>query len=664
MSTFAWSLALLGCLLILPSATCAAEPKAKVIEGLSLAVQAGSASDVSPTQGVALYVPAGATPSPFMPPGAFTAVWEGQLAVDLRGDFTFHAVTSGALKIEANGSTALEAPGDKAARVTGKSIRLNKGPNTFKVTFTSPPQGDSILRLYWSSDEIPVEPIPPGAFRFVPTAESEKAFQIHAGRELFLDFRCVKCHTTDNPASGVPELQADAPALEGIGSRRSAAWMSQWIANPRTLSATAQMPVLLHGPTAAEETESIAAHLSTLLTADRPGKEISNPGPELIEAGKKHFETFHCVACHQDPSSAEAAPGKVSLKKVNEKFLPGALASFLRSPTEHYKWIRMPDFKLTVQESESLAAFLSTQSEAKSSVPPPALGLARNGETLLQTKGCLNCHALKLENRFNAPPLAGISLESLQKGCLASGSDAPSKAPRFGFTDIERAALVSFLSTDRASLHRHVPAEFAARQVRQLNCAECHGKFDGFPPLEALGGKLKPEWTKQFIAGEIDYKPRSWIESRMPAFKTHAQGLAAGLAHLHGFAEKSLTEGAIDNEYTKIGQKLVSSENGFSCISCHGVAAMAPTQVFESVGINLAFSSERLQPEYFRRWLTNPLRIDPQTKMPLYFDQGKSPLTEVLGGDAGKQLDAIWHYIRLGRKMPPPAQAPASETEK
>lgn len=41
--------------------------------------------------------------------------------------------------------------------------------------------------------------------------------------------------------------------------------------------------------------------------------------------------------------------------------------------------------------------------------------------------------------------------------------------------------------------------------------------------------------------------------------------------------------------------------------------------------------------------------------MPVYFDEeGKSPLADVLGGDADQQLDALWQYLRLGSKMPPP----------
>jgi hypothetical protein len=77
-----------------------------------------------------------------------------------------------------------------------------------------------------------------------------------------------------------------------------------------------------------------------------------------------------------------------------------------------------------------------------------------------------------------------------------------------------------------------------------------------------------------------------------------------------------------------------------------------------SEGPNLAYSADRLLPDYFRRWVRNPLAIDPQTKMPVYFDEeGKSPLTEILGGDGDKQLAAIWEYLRLRDKMPAPRTA-------
>jgi hypothetical protein len=86
------------------------------------------------------------------------------------------------------------------------------------------------------------------------------------------------------------------------------------------------------------------------------------------------------------------------------------------------------------------------------------------------------------------------------------------------------------------------------------------------------------------------------------------------------------------------------------------VGQFGATQVFESAGVNLAYSAERLLKPFFARWLLNPTFIDPQTKMPVYFDQGMSPLSDVHEGDAVKQIHALWEYVKMGSKIPPPDQ--------
>jgi mono/diheme cytochrome c family protein len=103
------------------------------------------------------------------------------------------------------------------------------------------------------------------------------------------------------------------------------------------------------------------------------------------------------------------------------------------------------------------------------------------------------------------------------------------------------------------------------------------------------------------------------------------------------------------------GRKLVGANGGFACVSCHGVGEFGATQVFEAPGINLAKSFARLQPDFFRRWLRNPPALDPNSKMPAYFDEeGRSALADVLDGDGPKTIRAVWEYLRLGDKMPPP----------
>ncbi len=623
----------------------------KTEPGMAVTYTTGTASDTVGAPNAWLYVPAGQPPTPFLPAGKFTATFTGFIAVDLRGDYLFKVEASGAVKVELGTNTIIEFTGDgKKASDPTKPIRLSKGNNALKVTFTSPATGDAMLKLLWSEKGSLWEPVNSGMVgRAVGNESLAQQNKLRFGRETFFEARCAKCHTTE---AGAPELTMDAPGFEGIGSRRHFGWMTQWILDPKAQRANATMPKLLHGPTAQAEAEAIAAFLASQTGAAPTGEPKKDD--ESIEAAKKLVETLHCTGCHNVPDLGDPDAKKLNLTHVNAKFPPAALLAFLKNPGAHYAWTRMPDFKLKDAEAEQLAGFLSSIAPMvkQPGAPTDAAVLAR-GKTLVQTKGCLNCHALKLDNQFRAKPLSALAAATWSNGCLA---EAPAgKTPHFAFTKAEREALQAFAATDRASLKRHVPVEFAERQARNLNCTSCHGQLDGFTRYEMLGGKLKPEWMAQFIAGGIKYKPRHWLAHRMPVFPKYAADFAVGLAMTHGFPPQTPPEPPPNPELAKAGQKLIGVDGGFSCISCHSVGAVKAAQVFESEGVNFGYAAARVQRAYYERWMRGPLRIEPQTKMPVYFQEdGSSPLPDVLGGDTAKQLEAFWQFFRLGDKVTPP----------
>jgi len=402
---------------------------------------------------------------------------------------------------------------------------------------------------------------------------------------------------------------------------------------------------------------------------EEPGLKSSSRTQEANAPAKDEqsnlFDTLHCAACHDAPETKEVDPAKLSLRRLDEKFPPGQLAEFLRQPEAFYAWIRMPNFKLTAVEARELAeTLLGNADSAKSGPAPTDKALIERGRNLVQTSGCLNCHVLPLENRLQAPALSALHSRHLKDRAKISDGDCLGPTPRadYGFKAEEKAALEAFTLRGFDSLSRHVPVEFAERQSLALQCRQCHGVYEGFPPFDILGGKLKPEWSARFIAGEISYKPRAefhpagdaWLPARMPAFASRARWLAEGLAMQQGYPSKTPEEGPIDLEAAKIGEQLVGKEGGFACVACHAVGPVKAVAVFESEGTNLARATERLLRSYFLRWTRNPLSIDPQTKMPMYFDDGRSPLTEIYGGNADRQLEALWQYMRLGEKMPAP----------
>ena len=626
----------------------------KPTPGLLVTYAVENHSDTVVSPNVWFYADPGKSPSPFLPDGKFTASWTGTLSVDLRGEYIFRAELNGVLKLEINGETILESVGQgDAPSDPSKPVKLNKGPNSLRATFSSPASGPAFIRLQWSEKGILWEPLPREALLHVETPEFQKAENLRLGRELFLEHRCLKCHRHANFKNGLPELEMNAPDFEGIGTRRNADWLRRWIRDPKSLRKTAHMPQLFHDAKANENAGAIAAFLASLKSSDPTGPE---PKSDLADPGKTLAGKLNCAGCHNLPDDPKIDDAKISLKNVREKFAPGRLVAFLQKPDAHFAWIQMPNFQLSADEAASLDAYLNSVADKPNEISVSTeAGLVERGKKLVQSSGCLNCHQLKLENQFSTKTLADLKWAG---GCLAEKPDETSHSPRFNFSPAEREALQAFGTTDKTSLGRHVPMEFAERQTRLLNCRACHGQLEGFPPLELLGGKLKPEWSAKFIGGEIRYKPRPWLEARMPAFAKRAPALAIGLAAQHGYPPQTPSEPAVSQDLVKIGQKLISSDGGFSCISCHAVADQKATQVFESEGINLAYPADRLLPQYYQRWVRSPPRIDPASKMPIYFDEeGKSPLTEILGGDAGKQIDAIWNYLRLGDKIPPPVQA-------
>ena len=628
-----------------PSAGFAA--KSELLDGLAVTFQSanGGQADTTVRPHFAIYVPRGQAPTPFVAPGAFTAEWAGVIQLDLRDRFVFQAKLNGNLKIELNGAVVLEAISDGGTTEPTKRIRLNSRSNTLKATYTSPPGGDAFFRLYWATPDYANEPIPAKFLKHPPSDRLATGAALRRSRQLAARHRCFSCHAAGVPAHGMPELAMDAPAFDGIGSRRDAGWMAQWILNPAKLRPQATMPSLLHG--AADDANAIAAFLGSLKSDDNsPGEKVDAGS---AGAGQKLFAELNCAACHTS-AGQPAAAGKVALGQVRWKFgQAGSLAVFLQNPQAHYRWNRMPNFGLKPDEAAALAVHLfeSAGLAKRDGLVANAASIVK-GRKLVQSTGCLNCHALELENQFSAPVIADLA-----KGCLAT---EPASAPRFAFSESDRAALRLFLREGRASLGRVSLAEFALRQSTDSNCANCHGQVALIPSFDVLGGKLKPEWAGRILAGEFAERARPWLAARMPAFPARADGLAKGLALLNGHPPVTPPGTPVDPEKAKLGRKLVSANGGFFCFSCHGIGDLKPAQVFDAQGINLARVGERLLPDYFSRWMRNPLRIDSQTKMPAYFNQGQSALFDVLDGDAELQIEALYHYILQGSAMIPPGQ--------
>ncbi|MEO6436894.1 MAG: c-type cytochrome, partial [Tepidisphaeraceae bacterium] len=514
--------------------------------------------------------------------------------------------------------------------------------------------------------------------------------RLRDGRELVANLRCLKCHATDMPPAGgaMRELEMDTPALQDIGQRRTQAWLAHWINNPQAIRADTEMPRMFRGEGDAidQRARDVTAYL--VEGSAKPQAEEDQTSPERVAQGAGLFTGLGCVACHILPGQknvTETATKRISLEHVQSKFQPGGLKEFLLKPERHFAWIRMPNFRLSDEEATALSAFI--QSRKAPSLQGDVAGDAKRGQALFLSSGCINCHTMKLDNMFKATPLAQLSHWS--RGCMASDLSARGQAPAFTLADEDRAAITSLAATEFASLKTDTMAEFAERQVAALNCLACHPRdkaddtwsgltpeidalMKEFPPEEAkgesefvgdqtrppltwTGEKLRPQWAGEFISGNLKYKPRPWLRARMPGFPARGEFLAQGLALAHGCAPAAPSPGAANAELATVGQQLSGRNGGFSCVQCHAVADQKAFAAFEAPAINFVHVSERLNREYYDRWVYNPQRVQPGMRMPQFADiEGKTALKEVFDGDAKKQFDAIWNYLLQGEAIDPP----------
>jgi mono/diheme cytochrome c family protein len=639
----------------------------------------------------ALHVPAGKPVSPFFEAGPFRARWRGYLNLDLNEDIAFSVEGRGSVRLVLEGKPVLASEGPGLEVATSRAVPLKRGPNRFELEYTSPADGDAILRLGWSSRRMAWEPVP--ATAWIHDGDSpaiRESAPRRRGREIFADRQCARCHRVeggDAPAA-MPEMAAESASLEGLGDRLRADWLVSWLRDPRQVRADARMPRLLEGPDAERDARDLAAALVGSKAGAASGAGTV-PDPGQAPAGAKLFAELGCAGCHGLPGEpVPANDRRVSLAEVAAKWRPEALPSFLRKPSARHAWTRMPDFALGASEAEALAAFLLERTRRASEPGTGRVeGDARRGRELLTTRGCLDCHALPgAISGLVSPTFASlVRSPGLGRGCLAvePGGDR-GRAPAFAWEPGEREALTVFLRGENpaGALRRDPVDEFAVRQYSALRCAACHPRdhetdllsalasaggsgaaggpardeeeegaeagsvHGGRPLLSYTGEKLYAGWMESLFAGTLGSKTRPEMAGRMPAFPAYARGLAAGLAAQHGHGFESAPRLAVDGAKAEVGRRLTLVEGGFSCVACHNVGEQRALAGKDTATVNFAAVADRLRPTYYWRYLRDPSRVVPATMMPKFIgDDGTTPIKGVYDGDPARQFEAVWQYL-------------------
>ena len=517
------------------------------------------------------------------------------------------------------------------------------------------------------------------------------------GEILLSELGCVSCHEVeDETLAGIGRNQA--PLLTDVGFRLNLDYLERFVADPPSVQPGTRMPGLFAEWSQAERNETVRDLASFLALQGDPFQDAGSPvASEESKRGEELYHSVGCVACHpaQQPprlgygdedeayravqiDTPEIEVPSVPLPNQRLKTALQPLADFLENPLKTRPSGRMPQMGLDPGEARAIASYLLDESgPGQGSEPRPPSpewidpGSGDRGRRLFFRLRCAACHQIGSSQKAVEPIPSSPALVQLDPddpdGCLGG---SPSRGvPDFDLSSPQKDALKAALRRLRnRDLSPLDPKAEVRRTLTVLNCFACHRR-DGWggpeagraayftstqkidlaeegripPPLTEIGEKLTPKWLESVLQGSVQLRP--YLATRMPFYGMENLG---SLVENLGQADHDPNSPEVDvgggqlHHRSHYGRRLMGV-NAFNCVNCHDLLGQS------SLGmptLDLATSVERLQPAWFKKFMLDPESFRPRTLMPSFFEDGKSTISEVLGGDADKQIEAIWIYLK------------------
>jgi len=342
-----------------------------------------------------------AAPDDRLRPEPFTAQWNGRILLRGEGKTRWHAFVRGRVEVRIDNKVVVRGETGKPAWVSGDEFDLGFGEKPFAVTFAR--TGDAAqLKLFWSSNEFPLEPLPYHVlFHESPAPEIGLAAR---GRVQFDAFRCANCHgrvesrglrvegqtkaATSTASSGSqpsalnPQPFLPAPSLKHVGQGTSRAWLiekvigSRWMGEEKTPlpaepgrgdKAETKMP---HFGFTKDEAEAVVAALieqAQPVKLDAPPKRKDSERDKDLKEGRTLIRSAGCLACHTHDKLGEATPfGGGSLSDIGQRRSADWLATWLAKPSQLNEHARMPVVALSDKERAQIVLALLVPSPPSS----------------------------------------------------------------------------------------------------------------------------------------------------------------------------------------------------------------------------------------------------------------------------------------------------------
>lgn len=483
--------------------------------------------------------------------------------------------------------------------------------------------------------------------------------QLNLGRTLLAREGCVHCHTI-KLADGSKLTPTDAPpSLVHIADKTSREWIYAWIKNPQAYSTTETMPNFQLSDDDARDVSAYLISQSTPLASAKPANPSASAAIDPVAGASLYGQSF-CASCHavQLPNG-NVVGGDVGpeLTKVGSKAKPAWIKAWLRNPGDYDPDTRMPHYRFTDKELDTLTGFLDAKTDsdllANVHLDDATQAQIAHGKQLVTEYGCASCHVIngiKKPENF-APDLTRIGSKATSQVLFVAGMKhtlpdyiagkiknprvfSPGlKMPQYTLKPQQIDALTTALlaQTERAqtqsaalrvaSLHSsdYQPAGKAGRLMNDLRCFSCHSingrGGDMAPDLSWEGSSVQRLWLVQFLGNPNTLRPA--LIRRMPKFNftnDEINTLADYMMTVYqspAIDRDSLSESEFTATQRDVGKQLFYGK--FSCQSCH-IADAAKDKGY--IGPALWSVGSRLTPAWIYQYLKNPQALRPGTLEP------------------------------------------------
>ena len=471
------------------------------------------------------------------------------------------------------------------------------------------------------------------------------------GKQLVESIGCMGCHIAqdtvkDEKTGAVRVARRDDFPLErhfgfnltGVGTKTHAAWIYNWVKNPKAYDKLAPMPSLrlsdseaaditaylmtlqkpkfmeepLRPPNASAIRELAKGYLiNTMTDTDADAKLRSMTIREqMIYLGQRSIEKYGCYSCHD-------IKGFDGLKPIGTELT-----------TEGSKTLHLFDFGFahSYQHEDGKKEHIlhNVPSWIYNKVRSPRIYDDERTKPYNDKLKMPNFHLSEEEARLVTMVVLGLTNEKVADARIAA------RDPRVHAIEEER------------------------KIISQRNCRGCHvvnrsgralasmiADTNFLPPdLTPQGGRAQSPWLFNFLKDPTVMKIRPWLSVRMPTFGFSDHDAATLVA---GFAAEG-NEPQFDTKRfeTMPQQNVAVGREVFAmlrCTQCHSTTPVDPANPpapnvadAQSLAPNLTLSKLRLRHEWIADWIRRPGEMIPDTRMPANFPRDaasggfKSPL--------------------------------------